>query len=120
MDNFFFWFTLRCKQSDIVPIICKLTADVVDTGGNLPLVSCHVVLRQFAASVNETSRTGGKFTVGVVDTGGKFATDVVDTAENLLLLSLIPVVHRDLRIFSRIFENILNDNRCNFQGLGGR
>jgi hypothetical protein len=28
---------------------------------------------KFATSINNTSSTGGKFTIGVVDTGGKFS-----------------------------------------------
>jgi hypothetical protein len=39
-----------------------------------------------------------KFAAGVVDTSGKFATSV--------LISLIPVVHLDLRISRQIFENM--------------
>ncbi len=37
--NFFVPFTLRCKQSDNVPIFGKFTTGVVDTGGNLPPLS---------------------------------------------------------------------------------
>jgi len=48
-------FTLRCKQSDIVPLF--LTG-VVDTGG------------KFATGINDASDTSGKFTAGVVDNGG--------------------------------------------------
>jgi hypothetical protein len=57
-------FTLRCKQSDIVPLF--LTG-VVDTGG------------KFATVINNASDTSGKFTAGVVDNGGKIATGIVDT-----------------------------------------
>ncbi len=46
-----------------------------------------------------------KFAPGVVDTGGNFAAGVVDTGGKL---SLIPVVHLDLRISPRIFEKIQN------------
>ncbi len=50
-----------------------------------------------------------KFAAGVVDTSGKFATAVVDTASNLPpVVSLIRMVHLDLRISPRIFENIWN------------
>ncbi len=49
-----------------------------------------------------------KFAAGVVETGGRFAADVVDTGGNLPLVSLIPVVHLDLRISPRIFEKIRN------------
>jgi hypothetical protein len=49
-----------------------------------------------------------KFATGVADTGGKFATGVVDTAAILPRVSLIPVVHLDLRISLRIFEKIRN------------
>jgi hypothetical protein len=51
---FFFKFTLRSKQPDIVPIICH----IVDTSGKL------------ATSINNTSKTGGKYASGVVDTNG--------------------------------------------------
>jgi hypothetical protein len=47
--------------------------------------------------------TGGKFAADVVDTGGKFATGVVDTG---LVMSLIPVLHLDLRISPQMFEKI--------------
>jgi hypothetical protein len=49
-----------------------------------------------------------KFAAGVVDTGGKFAAGVVNTGDNLPPVSLIPVVHLDLRISPRIFEKIRN------------
>ncbi len=39
----------------------------------------------------------------------KFAAVVIDTGGNLPPVSLIPVVHLDLRISSRIFEKIRND-----------
>ncbi len=105
---------LRWKQSDIVPIICH---------------QCHwqrwqIYSRccwnrwQFANGINDTSDIGGKFTVGVNDTGGKFATGVVDpvgkfvigfldTGGKYLRVSLLPMVHLDLRIFPRIFEKIM-------------
>jgi hypothetical protein len=44
-----------------------------------------------------------KFAAGVVDTGGQFAASVVDTSGILPPVSLIPVVHLDLRIALRIF-----------------
>jgi hypothetical protein len=50
-----------------------------------------------------------KFASGVVDTGGKFFAGVFDTGGNFAALPpvlLIPVVHLDLRISLRIFENI--------------
>ncbi len=46
----------------------KFTAGVVDTGGNLPLVS-----------VKTPAVPVAKFPVGVLDTHGKFAGGVVDT-----------------------------------------
>jgi hypothetical protein len=52
---FFFKFTLRCKQSDIVPIITR---------------RCCYTSGKFATSINDISNTGGKFTAGVIDTGG--------------------------------------------------
>ncbi len=77
---FFFKFTLKCKQSNIVPIICnrccwhllqiyrqcrwyqwQFATGHVDTGG------------KFATSINDTSSAGGKFT-----TGGKFISSLVD------------------------------------------
>jgi hypothetical protein len=44
-----------------------------------------------------------KFAAGVLDTGGKFAASVVDTSGILPPVSLITVVHLDLRISPRIF-----------------
>jgi hypothetical protein len=41
--------------------------------------------------------TDGKYVADVADTGGKFAAGVIDTGKNFLLLSLIRVVHLDLR-----------------------
>ncbi len=49
-----------------------------------------------------------KFATGVVDTGGKFAAGVVDTGGNLPPVSLIPVVHLELRISPRMFKKIRN------------
>jgi hypothetical protein len=49
-----------------------------------------------------------KFAAGVVASGGKFATSVVDTGGNLLPVSLIPVVHLDLRISPQIFKKVQN------------
>jgi hypothetical protein len=48
-------FTLRCKQSDVVPLF--LTG-VVDTRG------------KFSTGINDASNTCGKFATGVVDTCG--------------------------------------------------
>jgi hypothetical protein len=45
----------------------------------------------FAAGINDTSGTGGKFPADVVDTGGKFANCVIHTG-------LISVVHLELCI----------------------
>jgi hypothetical protein len=36
----------------------------------------------FAAGINNTSKTGGKFAASVVDTGGKFAAGFIDTGGN--------------------------------------
>jgi hypothetical protein len=54
-----------------------------------------------------------KFAAGVVDTGIKFAAGVVDTGGNLpsvsltpAPVSLIPVVHLDLRISPRMKKNL--------------
>jgi hypothetical protein len=54
---FFFKFTLRYKQSDIVPIICH----------------------RFSTCIKDTSSTGRKSTAVVIDTSGKVTTGVVDT-----------------------------------------
>ncbi len=35
---------------------------------------------KFATGINNTSKTGGKFSAGVVDTSGKFAAGVIDTS----------------------------------------
>ncbi len=68
-----------------------------------------VSLIQVATTLGKLVAT---FAAGVVDTGGKFATKfatcVVDTSGNLPPVSLIPVVHLDLRISPRIFEKIQN------------
>jgi hypothetical protein len=54
----------------------KFAAGVIDTGGNLPLVSTTLakMVEKFTAGVVDTS---GKFAAGVVDTGGNFAASVV-------------------------------------------
>jgi hypothetical protein len=77
---------------------------------------CSLILfPYFATGVVDTF---GKFATGVVDTGGKFATRVLETSgklppvslklaklvANLLPVSLIPLVHLDLRISPQIFE----------------
>jgi hypothetical protein len=51
-----------------------------------------------------------KFAAGVVDTGGKFVTGVITVVPAAILqpVSLIPVVHLELRISPRIFEKIRN------------
>jgi hypothetical protein len=59
-----------------------------------------ILVAKICASVADT---GGKFAAGVVVTGGNFSAGVVDTGDNLPLVSLISVVHLDLRIFPRIF-----------------
>jgi hypothetical protein len=47
------------------------------------------------------------FAVGVIDTGGKYSTSVVDTSSKFAAgMSLILVVHLDLRISSQIFKTI--------------
>jgi hypothetical protein len=53
---FSFKFTFRCRQSDIVPIICS---GVVDTGG------------KFATVINNTTPVvqAAKFAASVIDTG---------------------------------------------------
>ncbi len=78
----FFKFTLRCQQSDIVPIIChqwqqqkrKFAAGVIDTAGNLPLVlltpmaNLSPILLTPVANLPTVLVT--KFSASVVDTGG--------------------------------------------------
>jgi hypothetical protein len=49
----------------------------------------------FANGINNACGTGCKFSAGVVDTGGKLAP-----------MSLILVVHLDLRISPQIFEKL--------------
>jgi hypothetical protein len=86
----------------------KFSVGGVDTGGNLPPASLTSLTP--AANLPPVSTTQGelvaKFAAGVVYTGGKFAAGVVDTGGNLPPVSLTPVVHLDLRISPRIFENI--------------
>ncbi len=67
-------------------------------------------MAKFAAGVFVT---GSKFAAGVVNTGGNFAAGVVDTGGKL---SLIPVVHLDLRISPRMFETFL----IIYFGAGGK
>ncbi len=55
-----------------------------------------------------------KFAASVVDTGGNFAAGVLDTP-----LSLMPVVHLDLRISLLIFEQNWNGLNGILLGLGG-
>jgi hypothetical protein len=54
-----------------------------------------------------TSGTSGNFAAGVVDTGGKFAP-----------VSLISVVHIDLRMSPPSFAQILKDPYVIFRGFG--
>jgi hypothetical protein len=58
----------------------------------------------FATGVVDTK---GKFAAGIVDTGGKIATSInTPVLPVLLTVTLILVVHLDLRISPRIFEKI--------------
>jgi hypothetical protein len=68
----------------------------VNTGGNFPPASLTPV---------------ALFAAGIVDTGGKFATvskTLAKMVEKFATVSLIPVVHLDLRISPPIFEKIRN------------
>jgi hypothetical protein len=91
-------FTLRCKQSDFVPIICHRWQ------------ICHWY-----------QNTRGKFAAGATTLPENLppvsATSAVPMA-NLLPVSLIPVVHLDLRISLSIFEKIQTDPNVIFRGLG--
>ncbi len=61
--------------------------------------------------------TDGKYVAGVVDTDGKFASGVIDTGINFLLVSLIRVVHLDLRYkFLKKLETVLME----YSGAGGK
>jgi hypothetical protein len=63
---------------------------------------------------------GGKFTPGVVDTGGNLQPVKMTPAvlvANLPLVSLIPLVHLDLRISPRIFDTIWNDSNVIFRPI---
>ncbi len=82
--NFSFTFTLRCKQSDIVPILCNRC------GWHMWQIYCwwHLYRWQFATSIKNTSSTGRKFDASVFDTGGKFATSVSDTGGALWLVTV--------------------------------
>ncbi len=68
-----------------------------------PVTNLPQVLLRPVANWPPVSKLVAKFAAGVVATGGKFAAGVVDTGGNLPLVSLIPVVHLDLRISPRIF-----------------
>jgi hypothetical protein len=62
----------------------------------------------FATSVNDA---GGKFAAGIVDTAPvaklpPVSTTLAKLVANLPTLSLIRVMHLDLQISPRIFENI--------------
>ncbi len=83
----------------------KFAATIIDTSG------------KFATSINNASENGEKICCGVIDTsgkfaasvtgtGGNFAASVIDTEGKFATVSLIPVVHLDLRISPRIFEKI--------------
>ncbi len=95
----------------------KFAAGAVDTGDNLPpAANLPPVSLTPMANLPPVATTQGelvaKFAAGVVDTGGKFAAAVIDIGgnfppvANLPPVSLIPVVHLDLRISPRIFEKI--------------
>ena len=86
MDNFFFKLILSCQQFDNCSHCLPLVP--FTPVANLPPVLLTPVSTTLAKMVE-------KFAAGVVDTGGKFAT-----------VSLIPVVHLDLRISLRTFEKI--------------
>jgi hypothetical protein len=88
------------------------TTDVVDTGGKFA-VGIVDTGGKFAIGINNTSGTCGKIAADVIDTDGKlvtgvvitdcnFAAGVVDTGAILPPVSLIPVVHLDLRISPQI------------------
>ncbi len=51
----------------------------------------------------------------VIDTDGKFANVVLDL---LPTVSVIPLLHLELPIFSRIFEKNLNGPKVVIRGLG--
>ncbi len=56
----------NCVGFLVVEHIGKFTAGIIDSARNLPPVSLHQC--KFAAGINNTSGTGGKFTPGVIDT----------------------------------------------------
>ncbi len=64
--------------------------------------------RLFGFSLNGINDTGEKYKLftGVNDTGDKFFAVVVDTAEQLIPVSLTPVININSRISPRIFEKI--------------
>ncbi len=84
--NYFVW--IPC--SHYLPLVL-LTPAV-----NLPPVSLTPVAN-FPTVSTTLAKLVAKFAAGVIDTGGKFAP-----------VSLLPVVHLDLRISPRIFEKIQN------------
>ncbi len=120
--KFSFKFTLRCLQSDIVPLFD-------DTGGNLPLALLPLALLPLAlltlaaklrpvlltpvANLPPVSTAQAelvaKFAAGVVDTGGKLATSVIGTGG-----APWPA------IISVIFRKNSKWPKSYFQGLGGR
>ncbi len=88
IDKFFsLKFTLRCTQSILfllfatgfVDTVGKLTASVIDTGGNLPPVSLILVANLPLVSTIPAVPVAN-FEGDVVDTEGKFATGVIDTS----------------------------------------
>ncbi len=92
---FFFKFTLRCKQSDNVPIICHWCQIYrrCRTGGNLPLVSLALAANLPLVSLTPVANL---LLVSTTLAVAKFAT-----------VSLILVVHLDLLISPRFCQKNL-------------
>ncbi len=91
----------------------KFAVHVVGTRGNLPMALLTPVANLLPVSLTPVAnlplksttlvKLVAKFAAGSIDTGGNFATGVFDTG-NLPPVSLIPVVHLDLRISPRLFK----------------
>jgi hypothetical protein len=91
---------------------------VVDTAGKLPPVSLTPVVNLPSLSTT-LAKLMAKFAAGVVNTGGKPLVSLTPVA-NLPPVSLIPVVHLDLRNLcecSKKFEMVLMGYSS--LGLGG-
>jgi hypothetical protein len=88
-----FLLQVHFKESSLI-LFPHYATGVIDLVPNLPPVSTTL------------AKPVAKFGAGVIDTGANLPPVSLIPAAILPLLSLIPVVHLDLRISPRIFEKI--------------